>query len=233
MRSLTSSPCGGMQVKYSYGAMPIMCREHEQSLISILESLVQGRTAGMPWKRCSPLPTRPLASPGASASFPATKRGLMQQTPHQPVVGSSRPHSPEGDQSRPSCRCGLYYDKRIGRVVTIGTPSGKARRARRAAVHVVIVHNVILSRWLSCTSHLTPSQIEAFEPTSEEQVDLVAVSLWRPDMVTGMVELDRSLKVMKADAMAAAALGHTLPSLYGRNLSRCGQSHITGKMKMY
>jgi hypothetical protein len=39
-------------------------------------------------------------------------------------------------------------------------------------------------------------------------------------MVTGMVELDRSLKVMKADAMAAAALGHTLPSLYGRNLSR-------------
>ena len=65
-----------------------------------------------------------------------------------------------------------------------------------------------------------PFQIEAFEPTSDEEVELVAVSLWRPDMVTGMIELDSALKIMKADSMAAAALGHTLPSMYGRNLSR-------------
>ena len=74
--------------------------------------------------------------------------------------------------------------------------------------------------WEGFFTATLPSQIEAFEPTSDEEVELVAVSLWRPDMVTGMVELDSALKVMKADRMAAAALGHTLPSMYGKNLSR-------------
>lgn len=49
---------------------------------------------------------------------------------------------------------------------------------------------------------------------------VAAVTLWRPEMVTGVLELDASLKILKADGHAAMALGRSLPTLYGHHLQR-------------
>jgi hypothetical protein len=47
-----------------------------------------------------------------------------------------------------------------------------------------------------------------------------AISLWRPDMITGVIELTHDLRIAKADVMAALALGRELPDMHMRHLGR-------------
>lgn len=49
---------------------------------------------------------------------------------------------------------------------------------------------------------------------------VVEIKLWRPDMLSGVLEVDRDLKIIKGDVMAAAVFGRSLPELFGRSLKR-------------
>ncbi|GAX73194.1 hypothetical protein CEUSTIGMA_g647.t1 [Chlamydomonas eustigma] len=49
---------------------------------------------------------------------------------------------------------------------------------------------------------------------------VTVVQLWRPDMLTGIIEIDANLKITKSDALAAAVLGQTTSSLYSMHLGR-------------
>ena len=47
---------------------------------------------------------------------------------------------------------------------------------------------------------------------------VVEIKLWRPDMLSGVLEVDRDLKIIKGDISAAAVFGRSLPQMFGRNL---------------
>lgn len=69
---------------------------------------------------------------------------------------------------------------------------------------------------------LLPSKVAKLS-RDEREMDPDAemkVSLWRPDMLTGVIELRDDLTIARADTSAGLVLGWPLPRMHGRELTR-------------
>ena len=60
---------------------------------------------------------------------------------------------------------------------------------------------------------------------------VVEIRLWRPDMLSGVLEVDGGLKIIKGDIMAAAVFGRSLPEMFGRDLIHRLDSVVQSKRR--